>query len=118
MKRNAPAASRHTKPNTANPRQNVPVSGKTVLMRIAVVCLLLSLLVSSGIFTYAKFTNSLQAQRTVAAYDPLGELFSSNYLQAGQGVNARTVSVAADDEIPMAIVTVCNYEQGWQTRVN
>lgn len=118
MKPNETDASRRKKPNTANPRQNVPASGKNVLMRIAVVCLLLSLLVSSGIFTWAKFTNSLQAQRTVAAYDPVGELFSSNYLQTGDGANARTITVSTDQDNPMAVVTVCNYEQGWQTRVN
>ena len=118
MKRNATDGMRQAKPNTESPRRDARKTGNTVLMRIAVVCLLLSLLVSFGIFTYAKFTDSLQAQRTVAAYDPLGELFSSNYLQTGQGANARAVTVASDSDIPMAIVTVCNYEQGWQTRVN
>ena len=87
-------------------------------MRVSVLLLILSLFVSCGIFTYAKFTNSLFAQRTVAAYDSAGERFSSNYLQAGNGVNVRTISVASNVETPMAIVTVCNYDQGRQRFVN
>jgi len=104
--------------NTASRRNGIEKLGQPVYMRAAILLLILSLLVCSGIFTYAKFTNSLQAQRTVAAYDTLGERFSSNYLQAGEGSNVRTVTVASAYEMPLAIVTVCNYEQGRQMYVN
>ena len=65
-KANAPT---NANPKKADSRNGAPKAGNPVTMRIAVLCLILSLLVSSGIFTYARFTNSLQAQRTVAAYD-------------------------------------------------
>lgn len=106
------------KPNTAPRRDGTKKTGRSVPVRAAILLLIFSLLVCSGIFTYAKFTNSLQTQRTVAAYDTLGERFSSNYLQAGEGNNVRTVTVASALEMPMAIVTVCNYEQGRQMYFN
>ena len=100
---------------TACPQQKGDTR-RFAVMRVAILLLILSLLVTSGILTYAKFTNSLYAQRTVAAYDAVGERFSSNYLVAGGGV--RTVSVASAQETPTAIVTVCNYEQGKQMYPN
>ena len=100
---------------TACPQQKGDTR-RFAVMRVAILLLILSLLVTSGILTYAKFTNSLYAQRTVAAYDAVGERFSSNYLVAGGGV--RTVSVASAQETPIAIVTVCNYEQGKQMYPN
>ena len=111
MERESANAKRREKPG---PRGR----GIPVYMRAAIVLLILSLLVTSGIFIYAKFTNSLQAQRTVAAYDTLGERFSSNYLQKGENANLRTVAVASASETPLAVVTVCNYEQGRQMYVN
>ena len=117
MQRKANAPS-NAKPKKADPQNGAPKTVRPVAMRIAVLCLILSLLVSSGIFTYARFTNSLQAQRTVAAYDAVGERFSSNYLQSGNGKNVRIISVASALETPMAVVTVCNYEQGRQMYAN
>ena len=104
------------RPETARPQQNGGDARRFAVMRVAIVLLILSLLVTSGILSYAKFTNSLYAQRTVAAYDSVGERFSSNYLAVGGGV--RTVSVASVLEQPIAIVTVCNYEQGKQMYPN
>ena len=118
MERKKTSVASKEKPNTAPRRDGTKKTGRSVPVRAAILLLIFSLLVCSGIFTYAKFTNSLQTQRTVAAYDTLGERFSSNYLQAGEGVNVRTVTVATTLEIPMAIVTVCNYEQGRQMYFN
>ena len=118
MERKKTSVASKEKPNTAPRRDGTKKTGRSVPVRAAILLLIFSLLVCSGIFTYAKFTNSLQTQRTVAAYDTLGERFSSNYLQAGEGVNVRTVTVATTLEMPMAIVTVCNYEQGRQMYFN
>lgn len=118
MERKKTIPDRRKKRNDASRRNGTKQTVRRVPVRAAILLLIFSLFLSFGIFTYAKFTNSLQAQRTVAAYDTLGERFSSNYLQALANANVRTVTVASGSEIPMAIVTVCNYEQGRQTHVN
>ena len=66
--------------------------------------------------TYAIFTSSHSAQRTIAAYDTEGERFSSNYLIRGESRdNIRTI-YTTDIHLPAAAaVTVCNYQQGRQT---
>ena len=66
--------------------------------------------------TYAIFTSSHSAQRTIAAYDTEGERFSSNYLLKGESRdNVRTI-YTTDVNLPaVAAVTVCNYQQGRQT---
>ena len=116
MKRNTESVNKQ--PDAAYGSRPSGQKSGAIALKASVILLILSLFVCSGIFTYARFTNSLQAQRTVAAYDKFGERFSSNYLQGGEGVNVRTVSVASAEEIPMAIVTVCNYDQGRQQFVN
>ena len=67
--------------------------------------------------SFAIFTGSAFAQRTIGAYDAYGETFTSNYLRSG---------AARDNEIPAyttdevreasAYITVCNYPQGHQSR--
>ena len=66
--------------------------------------------------TYAIFTSSHSAQRTIAAYDTEGERFSSNYLLKGESRdNIRTI-YTTDIHLPaVTAVTVCNYQQGRQT---
>ena len=66
--------------------------------------------------SYAIFTSSHSAQRTIAAYDTEGERFSSNYLLKGDSRdNVRTI-YTTDTQLPaVAAVTVCNYQQGRQT---
>ncbi len=118
MERGPATPSRREKDDAPSKKTGSRNRGSRFYLRAATVLLLVSLLVSSGIYAIAKFTNSLQAQRTVAAYDTLGERFSSNYLQKGTGFNVRSVTVASDSETPLAIVTVCNYEQGRQMYVN
>ena len=118
MERGPATPSRREKDDAPSKKTGSRNRGSRFYLRAATVLLLVSLLVSSGIYAISKFTNSLQAQRTVAAYDTLGERFSSNYLQKGSGFNVRNVTVESDSETPLAIVTVCNYEQGRQMYVN
>ena len=88
-------------------------------MLVLALSLALAILIASGTATYAIFTNSLQAQRTVAAYETAGDMFSSNYLMKGSsGSNIRTIYVTAAGQTPTAVVTVCNYDQGVQTISN
>lgn len=85
-----------------------------ILSAVALAAIALSILIP--VVSYAKFTNSLQAQRTVAAYETIGERFSSNYLLAGASdANIRTIYVGTNEQTPAAVVTVCNYDQGKQT---
>ena len=51
-----------------------------IIITVSVACIF-SILATA--FTYAIFTNSLHAQRTIAAYDTAGDKFSSNYLLKG-----------------------------------
>ena len=75
--------------------------------------LLLSVLIPA---TYAIFTSSHSAQRTIAAYDTEGQRFSSNYMLIGESrENVRTI-YTTDVRLPtVAAVTVANYPQGRQT---
>lgn len=83
------------------------------------VLLVLSLIFGIVAVTYGAYTNSQRAQRTIAAYDSGGDRFSSNYLNPGNSRdNVRTIFVANSLIRPSAVVTVCNYQQGKQTRFN
>ncbi|MBR4910942.1 MAG: hypothetical protein IKZ47_06450 [Clostridia bacterium] len=76
-------------------------------------CCVLAILCTSS---YAIFTSTLNAQRTIAAYDTQGERFSSNYLLKGESKdNVRTVYTTNAALPTFAIATVCNYQQGRQT---
>ena len=88
--------------------------------RIVLILLLaLIMLFGSACKSFGAYTNSQRAQRTIAAYDSGGDRFSSNYLNPGNSRdNVRTVFVADSSIRPSAVVTVCNYQQGKQTRPN
>ena len=87
---------------------------------VLIFLLLLSLLFGNACKkTYGAYTNSQRAQRTIAAYDSGGDRFSSNYLNPGNSRdNVRTLFVTDPSIRPTAVVTVCNYQQGKQTRPN
>ncbi|MBO4540203.1 MAG: hypothetical protein J5781_07970, partial [Clostridia bacterium] len=75
-----------------------------------------------GGVTYAAYTNSRHAQRTIATYDSTGDRFSSNLLAnlyAWQNVKTLYVTYDANTPAntpnPSTVVTVCNYQQGKQT---
>lgn len=84
-----------------------------ILEIIVFLCVLLSVFCT---VTYAIFTSVRNAQRTIAAYDTEGERFSSNYLLKGDSKdNVRTVFTTSVSLPVVAVVTVCNYQQGVQT---
>lgn len=73
--------------------------------------------IAACVVSFAEFTNSKHAQRTIAVYDTGGVRFSSNHLTnlTGGGVktDVRTIYTAGEEAI--AYVTVCNYPQGAKT---
>ena len=76
----------------------------------------------AGVISYAAYTNSRNAQRTIATYDSTGDRFSSNLLSKLPSYqNVKTLYVTYDPEHPedtpdpTTVVTVCNYQQGKQT---
>ena len=82
-------------------------------MLVLAISLALAILISVGTVTYAVFTNSMHAQRTIAAYDNAGDRFSSNQLAKGfSKENVRTVYVTNAETTPSTLVTICNYDQG------
>ena len=90
---------------------------------IATVLTLVVLFISLvGGVTYAAYTNSRHAQRTIATYDSTGDRFSSNHLASlYTWQNVKTLYVTydaitpANTPDPSTVVTVCNYQQGKQT---
>ena len=90
----------------------------SVLIAVIAVFSLL-ILFAAGFGTYAAYTNSRNAQRTVATYDAHGERFSSNFLLKGNSRdNVKTVYVTEASATPASVVTVTNYERGKQTAPN
>ncbi len=88
-------------------QKRISVKGLLALMILCVVLFLL------GTATYAVFTSSLHAQRTIAAYDSSGDRFSSNALLKGNSRdNVRTVYTTNVAVPASTVVTVCNYQQG------
>ena len=83
--------------------------------KIILIVLVISLAIGAVAVAYATYTNSQRAQRTIATYDAGGVLFSSNYMKSG---NVHTIYVPAAGRSAAATVTVCNYQQGKQTRYN
>ena len=96
--------------NAAKRNGNIPVLS---------VFLVLSMLLCVVAITYGSYTNSQRAQRTIAVYDAGGVRFSSNYLNPGNSRdNVRTLLVTDAAIAPATVVTICNYQQGKQTRPN
>lgn len=82
-------------------------------MLVLAISLAMAILISVGTVTYAVFTNSMHAQRTIAAYDNAGDRYSSNALIKGNSAdNVRTEYVTNNSAQPVTIITVCNYDQG------
>lgn len=107
------------KQKTALPKWN---TRRTVVLAVS---LILLCLLSASAVTYGMFTNSMQAQRTIAAYDETGARFSSNllpgvstYTQGEYSDSVKTVYVTSNQQSPTAVVTVCNYDQSDKTRQN
>lgn len=90
---------------------------KNRLILVLALSLALAVLISAGT-TYAIFTNSNHAQRTIAPYGSAGDKFSSNYLSKTIGTNLRTVFVTDARLTPSTVVTICNYDQGNQVQPN
>lgn len=88
-------------------------------MIIPLIAVALLLALSIGAITYAAYTNSRHAQRTIATYDATGDRFSSNALaKLPTRENVRTLYVTynpVQTPLPTTVVTVCNYQQGKQT---
>ena len=83
---------------------------------IAVVSLYLFAVVAA-VGSFAAYTNSRNAQRTVANNDAQGERFSSSWLKKGNSKD-NLVTAYVNDVLrtPSKTVTVCNYESGKQTK--
>ena len=87
-----------------------------VLIAILLAVLITAVILATTI-SLAAYTHSSRAQRTIAAYDTGGELFSSNYLlKETSSTNLKTLYVTNGSTKPSTYVTVCNYRQGIQTR--
>ena len=99
-----------------NNKRKIKISPAFIIPLIAVA---LALALSIGAITYAAYTNSRHAQRTIATYDATGDRFSSNALaKLPTKDNVRTLYVTYDPvrmSLPTTVVTVCNYQQGKQT---
>ncbi len=81
---------------------------------IPIIALMLATIVSLSItITFAAYTHSHSAQRTLGAYEDAGELFSSNYLSNVEFArdNVRTITVGTSETEPTSSITICNYSQ-------
>ena len=87
---------------------------------IALIALTVILIAAAtGLGTYAAYTSSKNAQRTIATYDTEGERFSSNFLEKTESKeNVRTVYVTDTSVNPSSIITVQNYARGKQAFPN
>lgn len=90
---------------------------KSVLMLTLITVLSFLIFGLTIIGSFAAYTNSQHAQRTVAPYGT-GERFSSNYLKKGYGKDNMVTAYVTDaaSQIPTKTVTVCNYESGTQSK--
>lgn len=93
------------------------INKSMLITLIAVTVALILSIVAIG--TYAAYTNSRNAQRTVATDKAHGERFSSNVLRKGNSRdNVKTIYVTEATSLPTQIVTVSNYEHGKQNSPN
>ena len=83
----------------------------TIVCVFAIISIILTISIS-----FAAYTNSISAQRTVAAYDKIDSQFSSNYLTEAPSI--RTLYVPNEDINPSCIISVSNYPSGKQNRPN
>lgn len=85
---------------------------------IAIITFLAALLIAGGSVAYAAFTNGSRVQRTLAAYDSIGDMFSSNQLKKvlpATSPASKTLFVSDSQTVPTTIFSICNYPQGKQT---
>ena len=100
------------------------MKGKLELQKyriILIIFALCTLLFSVGVITYAAYTHSLNAQRTIAPYDSVeSDKFSSNYLLKVTYSRENVKTILTTDALISAStsITVCNYAQGKQTQPN
>ncbi len=86
---------------------------------LLIVMIAVLLVAGTVLGSYAAYTSSRSAQRTVATYDAQGERFSSNTLVRGYSKdNVKTLYVTDRSVAPASVVTICNYERGKQTLPN
>lgn len=89
-----------------------------LVIAIAAVCIVA--IITVGLISFGAYTNSLRAQRTVAAYESIRDKFSSNYLlrEPTTGVydNDKIIYVTSENAVPSIVVSVCNYPQGRQIK--
>ena len=86
---------------------------------ILIIFAIFTLLFSVGVVTYAAYTHSLSAQRTIAPYDTIDSVkFSSNYLSQVNysRENVKTILTTAPEIGASTSITICNYPQGKQTQ--
>ena len=88
------------------------------LTLIAILCFVA--LAATAIAGFAAYTNSRNAQRTIAAYDADAERFSSTGLKNVEMSKENVVSVFTSDVSigPSRVITVCNYPNGMRNKPN
>lgn len=84
-----------------------------------------SIVLAIASVAYAEYTRTSRGMRVVAAYEPIGSLFSSNYLARDKSENGvesnwpeyrRTIYTSSLETSAAANVTICSYAQGNPTR--
>lgn len=88
-------------------------------MRIALIAIvsLYVFAITAAVGSFAAYTSSQNAQRTIATYDAQGERFSSSWLKKGNSKDNEVTAYVSDvSKTPSKTVTVCNYESGKQTK--
>jgi len=92
------------------------ITRKTRIWIAAATLTLIGVIIAACFITHAAFTNSLRAQRAIAAYESSRDRFTSNYLkkfeEASGVVPTKTIYVTSTESTPTAIISVCNYPQG------
>ena len=87
------------------------------ILLAALLVVVISLCFAFTAISFAAYTHSSRAQRTISADDNGGDMFSSNYLiKYTDDSNMRTLYVTNASVRPSAAVTVCNYRQGMSTK--
>ena len=92
-------------------KRNKNIAVPILVLSIIMIASLIAVLFATG--TFAAYTNSRYAQRTLAVVEGQGKRFSSNCLEKGYSKeNVQTSYVHSSSEPPSKIITVCNYERG------
>lgn len=93
---------------------------KLKILAVAATAALIGVIIAACFITHAAFTNSLRAQRAIAAYESSRDRFTSNYLmkieEASEAETTKIIFVTSSEATPTAIISVCNYPQGNRAR--